>query len=284
MEKVLIDVLAGNNFVNTSIAELANHVPYLNEEPTIPFRFAFHVESGVRGQELARNRICKRFLDSKADILLMVDNDMVLYQWRTLSMLQTPDWDIVAPLQLMFDGGIDEKTGELSPHAKPCAFMYDKEAGGHRNVYPAPGVDVQEVDAVGGGVIAIQRHVLEDERMVLAPRLDPPAYFRTCVEANYVRKRGNDIDFCFRARECGYKVKINWSCPSGHLKTNDLYLVEMYAKQQFALGYETGGRHALSVDQGEDRQAGGAPGGVGAGGDCDAEVARVRVDRVGGGG
>ena len=279
IQKIFVAVLAGNNWANTSIVELAHHLPYYTADEELPFAFAFWVESGVRGQELARNRICKRFLDSKADVLLMIDNDMVLSSWNSLKVLETKDYDIAAPLQLMFDAGIDEKKGIVNPCIKPCAFLYDKEAQGHRQVFPGPGIDEQEVDAVGGGMLAIQRHVLENTLMVLEPGLDPPAYFRTVMEANYQRVRGNDIDFCMRARELGYKVKINWSAKTGHLKQNDLYQLEVYAKNQFILGYDTGRKHEDSMVEEEGGESGGRRGGLRSVGQHDTGVAGRGLDR-----
>jgi len=280
MERVFVAVLAGGNRPNTSLNELANQLPYYSGQPEIPFRFSYWVESGVRSQELARNRICKRFLETDADVLLMIDDDMVLAGWDSLRVLITPDYDIAAPLQLMFDSGINESTGEVEPAVKPCAFMYDDDAEGYRQLYPAPGVGHQECGAVGGGMIAIRRHVLENERMLLAEGFDPPAFFRTRFAPNYERVRGNDIDFCHRARECGYTVKVNWGARTGHLKTVDLYQVEVYAKRQFMLGYERGVKDALRMDQGEGRPTGGKDRGSTPDGEDDESVDSVGLDQA----
>jgi len=282
VERVFVAVLAGGNRPNTSLNELANQLPYWSGQPEIPFRFSYWVESGVRSQELARNRICKRFLASNADVLLMIDDDMVVSGWDSLRVLTTPDYDIAAPLQLMFDSGIDEATGEIKPAVKPCAFMYDTEADGYRQLYPAPGVTHTECGAVGGGMIAIRRRVLEDPKMLLAPDLDPPALFRTRFAPNYERVRGNDVDFCHRAGQCGYVVKVNWGARTGHLKTVDLYQVEVYAKQQFVLGYEQGVKDALSMAQKQSRPDNGEARGSAGGGEDNEGLAGLRLDRDGG--
>ncbi len=247
MEKVFIALLAGGNVNNTSITDLWGRLPFYSADPSIPYEFIPHIESGVRGQELGRNRIVKAFLESDCEILWQIDDDMRVYSPETLTMLDSPGWDVLAPVQFMFDMRINEDTGATDPAVQACVFKKNAD-GNHRFYLGRPDkVPHEAVDAIGGGCFAVRRHVLEDERMHLAQDCDPPAMFRTVVEPNYSRITGNDIDFCERARACGYTVKVCWRVMTGHLKTVDLMAVEMYAKAQWKLGFDTASKRATAV-------------------------------------
>jgi hypothetical protein len=188
-------------------------------------------------------------LSRPIDTLLMVDNDMIQHGWRSLQILDTPDYDIAGCLQYAwFPRDYQENR---PPHAWPCVFTRKPEGEkGMQAVYPQPGENYREVDRVGSGFMAIKRRVLADERMLLAPGFDPPAMWRNVYEPNFVRAKGLDMDFCDRAKANGHRVVVNWRAEIGHNKTVNLNEVDEYAKAQAIQGFEMGVQHGLSMAEG----------------------------------
>lgn len=244
-EKVYIGVLAGDSKVNVSLAMMAYQLPLVTFDPGSRFEFMFHIEDGVRPQEYARNRIIERFLKTDGETLLMIDNDMVQLGWKTMAILDTPDYDIAGPLQLMWHP-INYHQGRDVPELYPCVMNWVDEPNHKMTpIYPQK-VDetIIEVDAVGSGCIAIKRRVLEDPRMEIEVGMSPPAFFRNEYEANGNRTRGLDVAFCKRAKDLGYTVKANYNAEIGHLKTVDLNQVNIYGMWSLRKGMEgvSGGR------------------------------------------
>ncbi len=275
-QRVFIAVLAGSNTVNVSLAQMAWQLPFISGNEDYPFRFGFQCYGGIRPQEYARNIICGDFLANDFDALMVIDEDMIFEGWNTLRVLETPDYDIAGVLQLMWDPG--DPTKDQLPAIHPCAGVKHPELPYKMiPVYPN-GQKVLPVDFVGSGCMVIKRRVLEDKGMLLAPGMDPPAFWRNVNEANGNRQRGMDVDFCYRAKDLGYRVRANFAASAGHHKRTDLNRVETYAKASFVQGFELGKKHALQVEtveggagQGADRMAPGAAG---------EPVASVGVDRA----
>lgn len=280
-EKVFIGIPSFSNHVNLSLLQMAWELPFVSADPSTKYEFHLHADGGQRPQDLCRNRITGAFLKSNCDVLLMIDDDMIQKGWRTMRLLDTPDYDICAPIQLMFHP-INVEAGRDKAAIYPCAFTQSEEqakANQMSPVYPTGELECTEVDAVGSGCIAIRRHVLENEKMLLAPGYDPPAMWASQYEPNWVRYQGLDINFCLRAKALGYTIKVNWNAEIGHNKDVDLNEVEAYAKSQFTQGYEEGRR-----DLRLDNEKNGARPGNGAmaqpGGRDNEAVAQVGLDRA----
>jgi len=84
---------------------------------------------------------------------------------------------------------------------------YRAVEGGYQEFRPQEGI--QEVDAVGTGCILIHRRVLEDPVMRLAP------FRRTTDEFGRV-EYGNDLNFCRRAKERGFRIWCDFRSPCEH--------------------------------------------------------------------
>lgn len=238
---VMVGFLAGGMMVHVTQAWFSYQLPLLNADQDCPFAFMPWYEAATKPCERARNQICGAFLESECQILMMVDDDMVIGD-NLIDLLATAeDWDIIAPLQHMFIPA-DKRAGREVAECLPCAFGRDADAPiGKQMLRVKPnGRPVDDVSAVGSGVIAIRRRVLEDPRMQVEPGYDPPAFFRNLLLPNGVRERGLDIDFCWRATELGYGVKVNWNVPVGHYKRVDLFDVDMYAQVSFMRGFAKG--------------------------------------------
>ena len=248
-EKVFVGILANGAMVHGTQALLAFQLPIWSFNPEVPYSFAFWIEADVSPQDYKRNVIIEKFLESKCDTLVMIDDDMIINQ-TFLDLLGTPDYDIAGPLQYTMKAADPEKD-RLTPECFPCAFMIDHEGTGQmKPVWPASNGPVAEVDLVGSGVIAIKRRVFEDVRMLHEDGHSPPAYFRNIWLPNGRRECGLDIDFCRRAKALGYKIKVNWQAEVGHFKQINLNDVDMFAKAQFLKGYGAGEKsHEVQVEQ-----------------------------------
>src|SRR3990172_5638060 len=97
-EKVLVVLLAGGHMNHCSLTQLANECDRFSALRTHRFILDFKIIGGAAPQEKARNIACGMALASGADTLLMFDHDMIQRGWRTLRVLDTPGYDIAAPL------------------------------------------------------------------------------------------------------------------------------------------------------------------------------------------
>lgn len=247
-ERVMVATLSGGGMIHASHAILAHFLPIWSQSPNVPYEFSYKIEAGTSPQEYARNILCKDALESGADTLLMMDDDMIV-SGTILDLLATPGYDIAAPLQYMFMPPNPER-GRHFPECLPCAFEFDKEAPEGqqiRPVYPTSPEGSSVVEAVGSGVMAIKRRVLEDPRMLLTEGLEPPALWKNIYRDNGERIRGLDIDFCRRAHALGYRIMVNWGVQVGHYKRTNLNDIDAFAKGSFMLGIQKGIKDGKSV-------------------------------------
>lgn len=247
-ERVLIVALAGGHYAHASQFQIAAECDAFSRRRDHRFVLEF-LPITYTPQELARNAACKFALERLTepdDTLLMVDHDMITHGWKSLRILDTPDYDVAGSLQYMWIHR-DESKGQ-QPEARPCVFLRQPDgARGQTAVYPQPGEDSRAVDRVGSGFMAIKRRVLADPRMLLAPGFDPPALWETEYERNYIKRKGLDINFCDRAKALGFRVIVNWQAQVGHHKHADIYEVDEYAKQQFVDGFQVGVQRGLQM-------------------------------------
>lgn len=258
-EQVLIVVLAGSKTVHATICQLASECDRFSALSSHPYTLDFRILT-ASPQERARNEACGMALSvlkDPNDTLVMIDDDMITHGWRTLKVLDAPDYDIAAPLQYAwFPKGYKE--GKL-PQAVPCAFMAVGDDG-QVSAYPDGKSPQAVVDRVGSGFIAIKRRVLADERMLLATGYNPPALWRNVYAPNFVRVKGLDVDFCDRARALGYRIVVDWSAEVGHAKSADANDIDLYAKTQFKAGYEIGVRDGIQMVESGSGSIGGEGG------------------------
>lgn len=243
-ERVMIAPISGSGMLHSTHALLAYHLPLWSANPNIPFEFIYRAEIGTSPQEYARNIVCGDAVKAECDVLVMIDDDMIV-SGTVLDLLTTPHYDIAGPLQYMFMPP-DPAKGRDFPECYPCAFKFDHEQPEGRQifpVYPTAPEGSSVVEAVGSGVIAIRRKVLEDPKMLLEVGMDPPALWKNVYLGNGERIRGLDIDFCRRAHGLGYSIMVNWSVQVGHYKRANLNDVDAFAKGSFLQGYHAGEKH-----------------------------------------
>jgi hypothetical protein len=148
-----------------------------------------------------RNQIVQKFLAQKEyDYLMMIDSDIV----PPPNILKLLDFqkDIITPLMFVM------QRGELLPlylrmHKDG---MYDFT----RDYLERTGL--VEVDATGTGCIILSRKVLES--------IKHP--FRNEYDSDGIKKLGNDLSFCKRAKEKGFKVYVHLDYVADHITSTSL--------------------------------------------------------------
>lgn len=147
---------------------------------------------------LARERLAEWALKCEADYIFFIDDDMMCPS-NLFEKLIRHDVDIVAPLAFM----------RLAPH-KPVIFRVDKgyDSLQNREYYIPRTVDnypkdkLVECDGVGFGAALI--------RTSLLAQIPKPWFMSTTGH-------GEDLLFCKKAKEAGFKVFMDTSVKLGHL-------------------------------------------------------------------
>ena len=146
-----------------------------------------------------RNDICKRFLETDYDYLLMFDGDCIPNE-KVLE-LADYDKDIIGATCFGFVKNL------IVPFAMKQRVDYK---------YDVMDIDlnngVVEVDGIGSGVMMIARRVLENL----------PHPFRNEYDPEGIKTKGLDFNFCRRAKLLGYKVFINTDILASHWTIIDL--------------------------------------------------------------
>jgi hypothetical protein len=155
-----------------------------------------------------RNRIVEDFLaKSKAEHLLFVDTDESFL----------PD----AP-RVLQEAALDTKgvVGGAYPLVDGSNVFYSRSGPGeYRSVPPTAGL-IQEVDALGTGLMMIPRHILVHMKDEI--RLPSAWWFGQDYEGE--RLLGSDLTFCARVRACGHRLYGHGDVRAGHLKPQLLEL------------------------------------------------------------
>ena len=147
-----------------------------------------------------RNAIVQDFLQRKDfDYLMMMDGDNV----PTVNILNLVDFqkDIIGPLGFSYQQN----------KCMPMVLKRNKEGIYHALQFKG-NEGLVEVDAIGSGCIIISRKVLEKLRYP----------FRNEYDRDGVKKLGNDISFCQRAKELGFRAYCHLDYVASHHVTFDL--------------------------------------------------------------
>lgn len=186
-------------------------------------KIGLDVEMGS-SPELARNRLATRFLDSDADWMMMMDDDMVppvghpgqLYKWGARFNANFMKFDVVSRLishkQMLVSALCFDKYGQGVP-------MYaegrndEKEAERARN---GPYDTIKATDWFGGGCFVCHRKVLESILRqvpgVASTQEGRPHGFFTPLDHGV----GEDVSFCRRAATAGIQPYVDMGCIAGH--------------------------------------------------------------------
>lgn len=164
-------------------------------------------EAGSADIGATRAEMVAKFLYEKGTHLVFIDAD-VCWQAGAMNSLVSHDVDIVA--------------GSY-PHRKDPISFPMKWDDGQESVW-SDEKGLIEVKGCAAGFLCVKRHVLEamvkaypdlEFATDRAPGGKAWGLFDTVREPN--RRLGEDYSFCHRARECGFKIKVDPSISMGHI-------------------------------------------------------------------
>ena len=169
----------------------------------------------TEGASICSNRITGVEEAQKAGShwLLFIDDDMTFHPNSLLQLLEH-DVDIV--------GGLCVK--KRPPHG-PTIYEPNKEKGGFNHVLHFELNELLECEGTGTGFLLIKMSVFD--------KLDTP-YFAFVPQPNRDRPMGEDLYFCTKAREAGFKVHVDTGCIIGHLGLHAFTIFDFLAVQKRA--------------------------------------------------
>lgn len=140
-----------------------------------------------------RNKIVQEFLATDCDYLLMIDDDIVPPD----NILNLADFqkDVISPICFAFQQNmVAPLIMRMEPEGTYTVANYKGYEG------------LVETDAVGAGCLMVARRVLENPEM--------KAPFEDIFDADGVRKYGQDLAFCQKAKKLGYGVfcHLDYAC------------------------------------------------------------------------
>lgn len=130
------------------------------------------------------------------------------------------DSDIMPPLNVleMIKNGKDVCSG-ICPQfrkGKLISLVFEKYQDNYRFIQKDIKGDVIEIDGIGTGCLLIHRKVFE--------RMEKP-YFEFLFDEKGMTKLSEDLNFCKKAQEAGFKIWADKRMGLHHFKTIDLNLV-----------------------------------------------------------
>lgn len=152
----------------------------------------------------ARNMIAKQAIESDADRILFIDSDMYF------------EPDAMQRLEADMDNSAEMVCGlyfkRMLP-TEPCIYktaeivQTDKGNRGHIEAYTDyPKDSVFEVEACGFGLVMVDTDLIIDVAKNYGAPFNP-----------YMGLLGEDISFCYRARQLGHKIYCDSSIKVGHV-------------------------------------------------------------------
>lgn len=149
----------------------------------------------------SRNNLAKQAMQAKADYIMWFDSDMTFAP------------DTMTRLQQHMENGLDIVTGiyfRRRPPFTPTLFKElrrtdDPNVAEHANFDDYPSDSLFEIAGCGFGCVMTRVSVLEDVMLNYQDWFGP------------VCGLGEDLSFCLRARELGYKIYCDSSIKCGHI-------------------------------------------------------------------
>jgi len=200
-----------------------------------------HYERGSTPVDLARNKICKQFLETDCDALWMIDDDTI--PPANFAELLSVDADIVTPIIVGAQPMPDGRLGLFN-----VAYIQNPAGDWRTMDWEVRDTGVMDIDAAGTGCILIKRAVIEDPRMRLPGHFvdvfgkdrvleetDPPALFEIKRKPNGEWLSGEDLTFCDRAKKLGYSIRLHTGVVCGHIKEVDLKSILLVADKAEAI-------------------------------------------------
>jgi len=167
----------------------------------------------------ARNDLAKRAIELDADYILWLDSDMFFEPdtlMRLMQDLEEYNLDIISGIYY-------RRVEPYSPVLfKTLEIDENNRCTKHEGFLDFPQNEVFEVDGIGFGCCLMKAQILFDVMAKFQDWFSP------------IGAVGEDLSFCYRAKQCGYKICVDPRIPLGHcghtLITKAFY--EAYNKQK----------------------------------------------------
>ena len=193
---------------------------YQTIDAQCPYFFKLHLPTDLTPIEYARNECVREFLkDPFYKKLWFIDSDMIP-PGNAFDLL-AGDEDMVSGMTYIWNSQSMNSAGEyVPPKMKINAFDFRPGHEDFISKIPNPDNRAFYCDAAGAACMVIKRELLENM---------PEPWFRTIRDPYGAGLRGEDLDFCKRAKDLmGTKVLYMPRVQFGHMKRLDLSEVTKY--------------------------------------------------------
>jgi len=176
------------------------------------------VRCGTDGLVAARNAAAASLLSSQAEWLWWVDTDMG-FAPDTLDRLLAGADPVERPIvgALCFSNRETSRDGLNGYRCDPIPTLYRwvevDGMNGYRPIWDYPRDSLVEVAATGSACMVIHRSVFEAIHEAHGPR-----WYAKLTNPTTGQLHGEDLSFCYRAREAGARIWVDTSVKTTHLK------------------------------------------------------------------
>lgn len=214
MKKVLIAIPC----MDTVPTQFAQSISTLEKAgPTV---IAYQVGSLVHS---SRNNLAIEAVKQGADLVFWLDSDMMFPSGVLRYMLQELE---KLDDNVILSGVYFRRVAPFSPVAYTKLDINEKNEASWEELVHIP-EDKFEVEGIGFGCVLMPTQAL----------IDVQAKYGTMF--NFIGGTGEDLSFCWRARQCGYKIiadpKIELGHVAHHVVTRDLYMDYLQMKEEGAI-------------------------------------------------
>lgn len=227
-----VPIERGSDGVGVGVYRFLQLLGVLNFTDKHPYTYSWQIIVDKKPVEWARNCLVGSAIKCNADWLWFIDNDMVPPP-NAFAQLQAKG-DIIAGTALGFDHANESKG--TPTRLKLCLFDHHPTEETFQTIIPQQGEVEREIDAAGTATMLIRRKVFTDERLwgdtkytdLYGKEKDikdeyeeeewGPPLFRFIRKCNGQGLRGEDLDFCWRAKQLGYRVVGTPGIRWGHQK------------------------------------------------------------------
>lgn len=205
--------------IATPLAMWINSLAFITIDQDSPYFFKVFLPNDLTPVEYARNECVKEFLsDPYYKRLWFVDADVVPPN-NALELLESPA-AIASGMTYIWHCEHVKPSGEyVPPEMNIHGYNYIKKTNNFQSLVPPRSNVMFECDAAGCACLVVKREVFEAV---------PEPWFRTLRDGYGKTLRGEDLDFCKRANDKGYRVSYYPRVMFGHQKTIDLQQVLRY--------------------------------------------------------
>lgn len=161
---------------------------------------------GIQPHDAARNYCVHAFLQTDFTHLFFLDSDVVP-PLEALDALLDADKDIIAGLYPTMKFRNEQQVKEMAVFNRIAYAQTDGES--QYRLEEAHGIGIQEIDRAGTGCLLIKRHVLETL---------PRPHFQFLYNEVGISAVGEDINFCRKAQEAGFKIYAHFGIVCQHAK------------------------------------------------------------------